>query len=414
MIAGHGRAADGMLTVGGMRADDLAERFGTPALLFDKRVFDRALHTMLDASTPHGIRVSYASKALLLTALARHIAPLSLGVDVASLGEAATAARGGVVPSRMTLHGAGKTDDEIEAIFDGRVGRIAVDSIDELRRLVAASRGREARLLLRLNTGIEAHTHEFVRTAGDDSKFGIPPREEQRAFEILAANPHLQMEGVHAHIGSQIFDAAPFIANAELLLAALGRARSAGLAPATTIVVGGGFGVQMHPEDPAQRVDAAAILSAIAASVPPNVTIEIEPGRALVAAAGTSLYRVMAIKRYAKRTFAIVDGSMADNPRPALYGAYHHVVPARDSDAELHPVTVCGRSCENDELADAPLPRDLRAGDLLAFCTTGAYTYSMSSNYNRFPKPPVVAIDEAGATLWAKRETLDDLMRNDC
>ena len=161
------------------------------------------------------------------------------------------------------------------------------------------------------------------------------------------------------------------------------------------------------------RIDVAAILREIRENVPDGVRLEIEPGRAIVASAGTSLYRVMAIKRYAKRTFVIVDGSMADNPRPALYGAYHHVVSAHASSAGDHPVTVCGRSCENDELADAALPVDLQAGDLLAFCTTGAYTYSMASNYNRFPRPPVVAIEGAQATLWARRETIDDMFRND-
>jgi diaminopimelate decarboxylase len=401
-----------MLTVGGIRADALAEQFGTPALLLDLSVFDASLGEIVAASAASHIGVSYAAKALMLTALGRRLAPSPAGIDVASIGELVTVERTGIAPGRITLHGAGKTDDEIEAAFAGRAGRLAIDSVDELRRVASRANGRALDLLLRINTGIEAHTHEFIRTAGDDTKFGLAPHDEAAAFQILRNAPSLVVRGVHAHIGSQVFDAAPYIANAQTLLAVLDRVREAGFTRADTMVVGGGFGVQMHPEtDPS--IDIEAILRAVRAVVPQEVHIEVEPGRAIVAAAGTSLYRVMAIKRYAKRTFVIVDGSMADNPRPALYGAYHHVVCARASTAGDRPVTVCGRSCENDELADTALPADVQAGDLLAFCTTGAYTYSMSSNYNRFPKPPVVAIENGAATLWARRESLDDVLRND-
>ncbi len=413
MIPGHARDTDGMLTVGGVRVDILAQRYGTPVLLLDLAVFDASLSALLDAASMHGIRVSYAAKALLLTALAVRLQSHDVGVDVASLGELVTAERGGIEASRITLHGAGKTVDEINAAFAGRVGRLVVDSVDELHRVAALSEGRLLDVLLRINTGIEAHTHLFVRTAGDDSKFGLAPRDVDAALAILHANAQLRLRGVHAHIGSQIFDAAPYVANAGVLLETLKRCRNRGSAPIDTMVIGGGFGVQMHPELRDEAIDIPALLSAVAAVVPRDITAEIEPGRAVVAAAGTSLYRVMAIKRYGKRTFAIVDGSMADNPRPALYGANYHVVAARESGAPYHPVTVCGRSCENDELADAPLPTDLRAGDLVCFCTTGAYTYSMASNYNRFPRPPVVAIENREATLWAERESIDDVLRND-
>lgn len=403
-----------MLTVGGMRADVLADRYGTPALLLDLGVFDTSLSTLLRAANRNRIRVSYAAKALFVTALAKHLQDYDeVGLDVASFGELVTAERGGIESSRITLHGAGKTDEEIEAAFLGRVGRLVVDSVDELRRIAALSRGRSLDLLLRINTGIEAHTHEFVRTAGDDSKFGIAPRDEAVATDVLRAHSELRLRGVHAHIGSQVFDAQPYVENLVELLGALQRYRDAAFSSVDTIVIGGGFGVQMHPESPDERIDIPAILSELQSYVPPDVQAEIEPGRAIVAPAGTSLYRVMAVKRYDKRTFVIVDGSMADNPRPALYGAYHHVVAARDSGTGYHPVTICGRSCENDELANAPVPKDLRAGDLLAFCTTGAYTYSMASNYNRFARPPIVAIDHREATLWAKRESIDEVLRND-
>lgn len=410
LAPGHTRTGDGMLAIGGMRADELAADFGTPALILDLHALDRALHELLAACGRHGIRASYAGKALLVTRLARHLAARDIGIDVASLGELVTAERGGFEPARITLHGAGKTEDELRAALAGRAGRIVVDSLDELRRLEAIGPSGSCDLLLRLNTGIEAHTHEFVRTAGDHSKFGIAPHEEAAALALLAAMPHLRVRGVHAHIGSQILDPEPFVANATILAAAVARMRERGF-PARVAVIGGGFGVPMHPEHEAS-LDVGATIDALAAAAD-GVELEIEPGRAIVAAAGTSLYRVMAIKRYERRTFVVVDGGMADNPRPALYDATHHAVAVKATNAPHQAVTLCGRSCENDELGSAALPADLAPGDLIAVCTTGAYTYSMASNYNRFPRPPIVAVERGSAQLFARRETLDDILRAD-
>lgn len=401
------------MIVGGLPAEVIAERFGTPTLAIDLEILDASIASVIAAADRHRVGVSYAGKVLLLVALARRLAALPIGLDVASLGEVVTAERGGIPAARMTLHGAGKSDEEIEAAFAGRVGRVAVDSIDELRRLAELGQGRALDVLLRINTGIEAHTHDFVRTAGDDSKFGLAPRDEATAFDLLRSTPGLRVLGVHAHVGSQVFDADPFVANVRALLQALERCRCAGFSQADTIVAGGGFGVPMHPEAHDERLDFEDLLATLAREMRGGVRFEIEPGRAIVATAGTSLYRVLAIKRYDRRTFVIVDGSMADNPRPALYGAYHHVVALRVSDAGHHEVTVCGRSCENDELATAALPRDLHAGDVLAVCTTGAYTYSMASNYNRFARPAVVAVGRGAAEMWARRERTDDILRCD-
>lgn len=400
------------MTLDASLANELAERYGTPQLVIDLAVLDAALERIVDACAAARLRASYAAKALMVTALARRLQARDIGVDVCSLGELLTLERGGIAPERITLHGAAKNDEELEAALAGRVGRIVVDNLEELDRLIRHSNGRRLDVLLRLNTGIEAHTHDFIRTAGDDSKFGLAPHQEAPALSMLRAAKHLRVRGVHAHVGSQIYDSEPFVTNAELLLAALARVRKAGF-DADTIVVGGGFGVQMHPETPDESLDIPATIAAIGAAVPPDVHAEIEPGRAIIAAAGTSLYRVVAIKRYDRRTFAIVDGSMADNPRPALYGAYHHVTCLRNSSAPLHPVTVCGRSCENDELANAALPGDLQAGDLLAVESTGAYTYSMASNYNRFARPPIVALNGRETTLWTRRESFEDILRND-
>jgi diaminopimelate decarboxylase len=392
------------MTIGGERVDALAERFGTPMLAIDLDSLDHALDGMLAAAAPHNILVSYAAKALLLPGLVRHLDPRPIGIDVCSIGELAVAERSGFEASRMTLHGAGKTPEEHDAALDGRVGRIVIDGTDELRRFVARVNGRGADVLLRFNTGIEAHTHDFIRTAGDRSKFGFAPGEADEAFALLREQPTLRIRGVHAHMGSQIYDASPYVENARRLLELLGRMRAAGFAEANIIIIGGGFGVQMRPDAKDETIDIAGTLDAVARIVPPGIRVEIEPGRALIAAAGTSIYRVMAVKRFEGRRFAIVDGSMADNPRPALYGAYHHFE-AVDPRTALAPAMVCGRSCEADELGEAILPEDLRAGDLVAMLTTGAYTYSMSSNYNRFPRPPVIAVGSGEAHVWAERES---------
>jgi len=398
------------MTIGGERVDALAERFGTPMLAIDLRALDGALDAMLAAAAPHNIAISYAAKALLLPDLVRHLHPRPIGIDVCSIGELIVAEQGGFEASRMTLHGAGKTPEEHEAALDGRVGRIVIDGMDELRRFVARVSGQSADVLLRFNTGIEAHTHDFIRTAGDRSKFGFAPSEADEAFELLRQQSSLRVRGVHAHMGSQIYDAMPYVENARRLLELLGRTRAAGFDQADTIIIGGGFGVQMRPDAKDETIDIAGTLDAVARIIPPGIHVEIEPGRALIAAAGTSVYRVMAVKHFEGRRFVIVDGSMADNPRPALYGAYHHFE-AVEPRTQLTPAMVCGRSCEADELGEAMLLEDLRADDLVVMRTTGAYTYSMSSNYNRFPRPPVIALGAGEAQVWAERETVDSFLR---
>ena len=393
-----------MLDLAGERADALAASFGTPLAVIDLARLDRSIAAMRAACDPHGVKISYAGKALLVTALARRLDAAGLGIDVCSLGELVTAERAGIAPSRLTLHGAGKTDEELRAALDGRVGRVVVDGLDELSRLHAMRTDRALDVLLRLNTGIEAHTHEFVRTAGDNSKFGFAPHEERAAFDLLARSAHLRLRGVHSHIGSQIYDAQPFAANAAYLADALTRARDAGF-DVDAMVCGGGFG---------ETLDVAA---PIAAMVPharaARAHLEIEPGRALVAKTGTSLYRIVARKRYDARTFLIVDGSLADNPRPALYDAHHDIVAVAPTGAPEIEMTICGRSCENDFLGTARLPDDIAVGSLLAVRTTGAYTYSMASNYNRFPRPALVAVGDGAPYELARRETIDEVLRAD-
>ncbi|HEX5274372.1 MAG TPA: diaminopimelate decarboxylase [Candidatus Rubrimentiphilum sp.] len=418
LAPGHERRG-GELLLGGVSADELAAAYGTPALVIDYDVFDAAIAHFLQACAPHSIEIAYAGKALLLVALARHLKHTSLQLDVCSLGELATAERAAFPPDRIAFHGCGKTGEELDAAAEGRVARVIVDNIEELRRLASRSGGAKVPILLRINSGIEAHTHKFIRTGGARTKFGFDAAALPAAFETLRKSPGLQFEGLHSHIGSQIYDAQAFAENTQALMERAAFAAAAGFVT-ERIVVGGGFGVSMHPDEP-DRFDADKAIAEIAHAARkdskrwnlPLPRIGIEPGRALVAQAGTTLYRVMSAKRESGTPFAIVDGGIYENPRPALYGAYHHAYAARDS-GPLQETILCGRSCENDELGTARLPADLSGGDLIAMCTTGAYTYSMAGNYNRFARPAVVAVRGGTHTLIAKRESIDDVLRNDC
>lgn len=415
LAQGHERRG-GELFVGGTRASELAETYGTPLLAIDYDVFDAAIARFSNACAPYGIEIAYAGKALLLVALARHLKHTALQLDVCSLGELAAAERAGFPVDRISFHGCGKTDAELEAIAEGRAARAIVDNLDELRRLQTI--GAPASVLLRINPGIEAHTHEFVRTAGSKTKFGFDPDGLAAAVALLRESPNLRFEGLHAHIGSQIYDTHAFSENAAVLMERAASAAQAGL-QSERLVVGGGFGVQTRPGD-SDGLDLEETMKAIAESVRksaqrwnlPVPRIGIEPGRALIAQAGTTLYTVMAAKTEFGRPFAIVDGGVYENPRPALYGAYHHAYAARDA-ATLVDTVICGRSCENDELGTAKLPDDLKAGEILAMCTTGAYTYSMAGNYNRFPRPAVVAVRAGTHALIARRETIDEVLEND-
>lgn len=421
MAPGHARDRDGTLTLGGVAAELLARAYGTPLLVVDLDVVDDAARALLDAGSKHRVEISYAAKAFANVAFIKHLARHPIGVDVCSMGELVTAERAGIGAERLTLHGAGKTDDELRAAAEGRVGTIAIDGIDELARFAEfASEANCAAVMLRLNVGIEAHTHAFVRTGGDDTKFGILPRDEGNAVALLSANPRLTYAGLHAHVGSQIFETKPYLATAAALLGAAGRLAKHGIVT-ERVVIGGGFGVPTHPDSETESLDVSATVEAVTELLGREAgrtglrvpRLGIEPGRALVALAGTTLYSVLAVKRQPHPTFVVVDGGIAENPRPALYGARHQVLPVSAADGAEDEVTLCGRSCENDELGKARLSRAIRIGDLLAMCATGAYTYSMAGNYNRFPRPAVVGVGGGSHRLLVRRESLDDVLRND-
>ncbi|HEX3468080.1 MAG TPA: diaminopimelate decarboxylase [Candidatus Elarobacter sp.] len=405
-------AADRAL--GGVSARELAETYGTPLFVIDLDSLDLEIDRYVRACATRGITVGYAGKAFLCTAFAEHLAATPLRLDVCSLGELLTAERGGFPAGRIYFHGCGKTDEELRAIVERRVAFDVIDNREELERLAAiASPDASVDVMLRVNTGIEAHTHAFVRTGGENTKFGIARDALGGVLERLEELPQLRLIGLHAHVGSQISEVAPYVTNLDELLNAAAFAVERGFA-IEELICGGGIAVPEGPDDPAPlEIEAlAAALAERAAGRP--FRLAVEPGRALVARAGSSLYRVMAVKTQGRRRFVVVDGGLADNPRPLLYGARHQ--PEVLAAAKLgpdEPATLAGRSCENDEMGDYVLPRDLAAGDLIALRTTGAYTYSMASNYNRFGRPPVVFVRDGHHRRVVRGESAADVVRLD-
>jgi diaminopimelate decarboxylase len=398
----------------GVPAAELAAHYGTPLYVVDLETLDAEIDVFLRAFGDRGIAVGYASKAFLCTALVEHLAATPLRLDVCSLGELITAERGGFPAGRIYFHGASKTDAELQAIAERRVAFNVIDNAEELERLAAlAGATQPLDVMLRINTGIEAHTHEFIRTGGENTKFGIPNADVGATLARLAELPQLRLIGLHGHVGSQLFEAAPLLANLDELLRLAAAARSLGHQVAE-LLVGGGIGVEDGPAEPRPiDLDAlAAALSDRAGSAP--YRLGIEPGRALIARAGTALYRVTSVKRQGRRRFVIVDGGMNDNPRPMLYGARHPAELVRSGAVGApEAATLAGRSCENDEIGEYDLPGDVAAGDLIAMRYVGAYTYSMASNYNRFGKPAVVFVQNGHHRRVIRAETPDEVLRND-
>ena len=395
-------------------AGELAATYGTPLFVIDLDELDLEIHRFTDACLRRGIAVGYAGKAFLCAAFAEHLTATPLRLDVCSLGELVTAERGGFPAERMYFHGCGKTGDELRAVVDRRVAFDVIDNVEELEQLAGlASPDAPVDVMLRLNTGIEAHTHAFIRTGGENTKFGIALDQYAGVLTRIAALPQLRLIGLHAHIGSQITEVGPFLANLDELLAAGDRARARAL-PVAELICGGGIGVEEEIDDP-RPLDLDALSAGLAARADGfGYRLALEPGRALVARSGTSLYRVVAVKTQGRRRFVIVDGGLTDNPRPIIYGARHlpEVMTARDLGPD-EPATLVGRTCENDEMGDYALPRDLAAGDLLAMHTTGAYTYSMASNYNKFGRPTVVFVRGDHHRRVVRGESADDVTRLD-
>jgi diaminopimelate decarboxylase len=422
---GVARDRRGVLTVGGLAVDALAREHGTPLYVVDGDELRTRCRDYVAAFGPD--RVIYAAKAWPTTAVLQVVADEGLLVDVASGGELHTALAAGVDPARIVLHGNNKSVDELARALEVGVGRIVVDAMEELERLdaLARARGVRAPVLLRITPGIDAHTHEYVRTGHDDSKFGftLSLGLADAALARTLALDALDLRGIHAHIGSQVFGVDAFVANAETALDLLARWHREHGVLLEEVDLGGGMGVAYEEgDDPVDVADlAAAVLGAVRARAEahdlPVPRVLVEPGRAIVAPTTLTLYRVGVVKDLPGLSrWVAVDGGMSDNIRPALYGAVHPVVLAgRTSDADEGPVQLVGKHCESgDVLGSAlPLPRDVVAGDLLAAAATGAYTEAMASNYNRLPRPAAVLVEGGAARTIVRRETLDDLLRRD-
>jgi diaminopimelate decarboxylase len=405
--------SDGSLAIAGCAVADLAAEFGTPLFVYDEAHLRARCREAVEV---FGDGVVYATKAFLCLAMARLAHEEGMWLDVATGGELHVALAAGVPPDRLVLHGNNKSEAELARAREVGVGLTVVDSFDELDRLdrLHALDGRAPRVLIRATPGVEAHTHEFIRTGQVDSKFGfgVDAGDLAKAVERCRASDAVELVGIHLHIGSQVFVAGFFHQAVEVVAPWV---RDMGLAE---LSVGGGLGVPyvVGEEAPSIAAWGRTILDACkAVGIESRVTAE--PGRAIVAQAAVTLYRVGTIKDIpGVRTYVAVDGGMSDNPRPVLYDSGYEAFLPRATDAERpRTVTVVGKHCESGDVLvrDAQVPADLAVGDLLATPVTGAYGHSMGSNYNKVPRPAVVFVRNGDARLVVRRETDDDLLRCD-
>lgn len=405
--------SDGQLLIGGCDTLELVREFGTPLFVYDE---DHLRARCREAVAAFGSHATYASKAFLCRAMARLVVEEGMSIDVATGGELAIALAADAPPERLVFHGNNKSVDELRQAISAGVGRIVVDSFDELDRLdVLHAEGLPApSVLLRVTPGVEAHTHEFISTGQDDSKFGftVATGLAAKAVERAQASPSVHLVGVHAHIGSQVFRVQSFASALEVLAEFT---EPLGL---PELVIGGGLGVPyVEGEESATISQWSKILLDQASSLAISSTVGIEPGRSIAAAAAVTLYTVGTIKELEDiRTYVAVDGGMSDNPRPVLYGSGYETFLPRAVTAERPFVArVVGKHCESGDLLvrEAKLPADLAVGDVLATPVTGAYGHSMGSNYNKVLRPPVVFCRDGDARLVVRRETHDDLLLTD-
>ncbi|HWJ10813.1 MAG TPA: diaminopimelate decarboxylase [Nocardioides sp.] len=420
---------DGVLHVGGLAVPDLVADINTPAFVLDEDDFRARARAFRDGFA--GYDVFYAGKAFLCTAVARWVAEEGLSLDVCSDGELSVALRAGVDPARIGYHGNNKTAMELRRAVDAGVGRIIVDSFDEIERLgdVARQLGVTQAVMVRVTAGVEAHTHEFIATAHEDQKFGfsIASGAALDAATRVLREEGLDLRGLHSHIGSQIFDTSGWeVASRRVLALHADIAEQLGhVMP--ELDLGGGFGIAYTTQDdPTEPAVLAAQITRIVTGECAALGIEvphlsIEPGRAIVGPAMCTVYTVGTVKQVeldagAVRTYVSVDGGMSDNLRTALYDAdYSCTLASRASSAPPVLARVVGKHCESGDIVvkDEFLPGDVAPGDLVAVPATGAYGRSMASNYNHALRPPVVAVKDGAARVIVRRETLDDLLATD-
>jgi diaminopimelate decarboxylase len=419
---------DASLVPPGLLSADLgaiAEEFGTPVFVYDEDEIRRRAREYLECFGEGN--VAYASKAFLCTALVHVVDDEGLHLDCATGGELHVALHAKFPAERIVLHGNNKSDDEVVAALDAGVGRLAVDSFDELDRIERHAAGRDpVRVFVRVTPGVEAHTHEYIETGTEASKFGFTMTDgvALRAVERIHASSAMSLAGFHFHIGSQIYRLDAFTRAIDRIAELATAARSSCGVVIEELNVGGGLGARYLADDPELAVadHAANLRRAVAeawrtSDLGAEPRLMVEPGRSIIAPSAITLYRVGTVKEIpAIGTYVAVDGGMSDNPRPVLYGAgYEAYLPARISEPRPRRGAVVGKHCEQGDVlvADAALPSVVEVGDLLATPTTGAYGYSMASNYNEVPRPAVVFVRDGSARLVVRRETPDDLVRLD-
>lgn len=419
----------GNFSINGVDTVSLAKEYGTPLYVMDEALIRencRAFRESMERYYDGNGLVCYASKAFSCKEIYRIVDSEQLGIDVVSAGELYTALSVGFPAERIGFHGNNKTAEELTYAVENRVGRIIVDNLTELVLLnqIAEKADRTVAVMFRIKPGIDAHTHSFVQTGQIDSKFGFA-LETGEAIEAVKAAldmKHLELKGLHCHIGSQIFDVAPFVEAARVMMRFIADIKEQLGLTISELDLGGGFGIKYTGEDNPVPYDCymnqvSAMIKETAQNYDiPVPFVYIEPGRSIVGAAGVTLYTVGGVKEIPNiRTYVSVDGGMTDNPRYALYESrYEMLIANKAAEEKTETVTVAGRCCESgDLLGKDVLLQKAEAGDVLAVLSTGAYNYSMASNYNRVARPAVVMLKDGAARLVVKRESLEDLVRND-
>jgi len=418
----------GHLEIGGVDTTELVERFGTPLYVVDETLVRQRCQEFVSAFRDSGLKfqVAYASKAFCVKAMCRVAVEEGMSLDVVSDGELMTALESGFPPERIHFHGNNKTPQEIEMALRAGIGCFVVDNFVEMQLLhsMAAEQGLRVKVLLRITPGVEAHTHEYISTGQTDSKFGFD-LENGSAFQAVQEASRLEsfhLLGIHSHIGSQIFEVEGFQITVEKLAAFAVQVRDKMGISFQVINLGGGFGIRYTAEDTplpvSQYVQAItnSIKTCFASYKYPIPEIWVEPGRSIVGDAGTTLYTVGTIKDIpGVRKYVSVDGGMTDNPRPALYqSVYEAILANRAKEEAAEVVSVAGKCCESGDMLiwDVKLPK-VQTGDILAVSCTGAYNYSMASNYNRIRRPAVVFVQNGQADIVVKRESFEYLLGND-
>ncbi len=420
---------NGHLVIGGCDTVELAKQFGTPLYVMDENTIilncKRYQEAMQHYYQGNGM-VLYASKAFSCLYMCKLVNELGMGLDVVSGGELYTALKAGFDMSRVYFHGNNKTNAELTMAVQHKVGTIVVDNLDELERLnqIAAQNGNIVRVMFRIKPGIDAHTHSFIQTGQIDSKFGVALEngEALEAYRRAIQYPNLKVSGVHCHIGSQIFELEPFELAAKVMMNFIGDLHDELGIEIEELNLGGGYGIKYTQED--QPINYDAYIEAVSKVVKQTAKtrgvaqpkIMMEPGRSIAAPAGITLYTVGGVKEIKNvRTYVSVDGGMIDNPRYILYESkYDAVIANKAGAAREKVVTIAGKCCESGDLLikDIKMP-EIKVGDILAVLATGAYNYSMASHYNRIPNPAVVMVKDGKVKEIVRRETYDDIIKND-